>query len=155
MRNGKPSTADIGDRHRTMDALAALALACFFAASAAEQVSPPGVAVLLHWTALAMVAVAVLLVLPIVAWKLRSRGRAAWDRYRGRDGFVREIVARAQMISWGATFFVLVALSRLENRLEGLPPGFLFEAVLALMLAIFAVSFLVLDRSESREASGD
>lgn len=149
------STADLGDRHRTLSAVAALALSIFFGASAAERVAAPDLAALLDWAALSMAALAVLLVVPILAWKLRRRGGEGWHLYRGRDGFVADVLARAHIVSWTVTFFVLVLLRSLAGRFEGLPPGFFFEAVLAIMLAVFSVSFLVLDRSASEDDPED
>lgn len=149
------STADLGDRHRTLAAVAALALSLFFGASAAERVAAPDLAALLDWIALSMAAVAVLLVLPILAWKLRRRGGEGWHLYRGRDGYVADVLARAHIVSWAVTFFVLVVLRHFAESVEGLPPGFFFEVVLAIMLAVFSVSFLVLDRSVAEDDPED
>lgn len=145
--HGTRSTADIGDRHRTIAAFAALAVSGYFGLSAAGRIAPSETAAHLRLIAFPLALAAALLVIPVLTWKLRSLSGDEWSLYRRTDGFVADAMARAHVASWSVTFLALVALSVLAGEGSALPPGFYFEALIAVMLATLSGSFLFLNRS--------
>lgn len=152
MAEDRLSAADIGDHHRNLIALVALALAGYFGTSAFEPIVSAEAATALHWIGVSLALVALLLLLPIVVWKLRNRDGEVWKLYQGNDGYVADILAKAHMASWGATFLLLVALSRLDRKLAHLPPESCFAGVAAFMLAVFSLVFLYLNRPVGAES---
>ena len=144
------SPADIGDRHRHLLALALLALGVGYGASAAGHPAGGSAEVYLDWVQVGGTAIAVLLLVPIFAWKLRNRSADLRHLYFGPEGFVAETMRKAQKVSWEATFVVVILLAALDETLAraGLPPEFYLEGIVALMTGVFGVTFLVLNRIE-------
>jgi len=144
------SPADIGDRHRHLLALALLALGVGFGASAVGHPAGQAAEVYLDWVQVGGTALAVLLLSPILAWKLRNRSADLRHLYFSPEGFVAETVRKAQKASWEATFLVVILLAALDETLArlGLPPEFYLEGIVALMTGVFGVTFLVLNRVE-------
>jgi hypothetical protein len=144
------SPADVGDRHRHLLALALLAIGVGFGASAVGHAAGEAAELYLDWVQVGGTAIAVLLVVPIFAWKLRNRNADLRHLYFSPEGFVAETMRKAQKASWEATFVVVMLLTVLDETLArvGLPPGFYLEAIVALMTGVFGVTFLVLNRVE-------
>lgn len=144
------SPADIGDRHRHLLALALLAIAVGFGASAVGHPLDEAAEVYLDWVQVGGSAIAVLLVVPIFTWKLRNRSADLRHLYFSPEGFVAETMRKAQKASWESTFVVVILLTVLDETLArvGLPPEFYLEGIVALMTGVFGVTFLVLNRVE-------
>jgi len=144
------SPADIGDRHRHLLAFALLAIGVAYGASAVGHPLDPAAEAYLDWVQVGGTAIAVLLLAPIFAWKLRNRSADLRHLYFSPEGFVAETMRRAQKASWEATFVVVILLAALDETLAGvgLPPEFFLEGIVALMTGVFSVTFLVLNRVE-------
>jgi len=144
------SPADVGDRHRHLLALALLAIGVGYAAAAAAHLLGAPAGRYLEWIQVGGTAIAVALLVPIIAWKLRNRSGDLRHLYFGPEGFVAETVRKAQKASWECTFVVVILVASLDETLAdvGLPPEFFLEATVALMTGIFSVTFLVLNRVE-------
>lgn len=153
MSRNVSSPADIGDRHRHLLALALLAIGVGFGASAVGHPAGEAAEAYLDWVQVGGSVIAVLLLVPIFAWKLRNRSADMRHLYFSPEGFVAETVRRAQKASWEATFVVVVLLAVLDETLAriGLPTEFYLEGVVALMTGVFGVTFLVLNRFERRD----
>lgn len=150
MSRNVSSPADIGDRHRHLLAFALVAIAVGFGASAVGHPLDEAAEVYLDWVQIGGTAIAVLLLTPIFAWKLRNRSADMRHLYFSPEGFVAETMRKAQKASWEATFVVVMLLAVLDETLArvGLPPEFYLEGIVALMTGVFGVSFLVLNRVE-------
>lgn len=142
--------ADVGDRHRHLLALALLAIGIGFGASAVSHPLGEVPEVYLDWVQVGGTAIAVLLIVPIFAWKLRNRSADLRHLYFSAEGFVAETMRKAQKASWEATFVVVLLLTVLDETLAGvgLPPEFYLEGIVALMTGVFGLTFLVLNRVE-------
>lgn len=149
--SGTSTPADVGDRHRHLLAFALLAIGVIHAASAAAHLTGETAAVYLDWVRVGGAGVAVLLLVPIFAWKLRHRSADMRHLYFSPDGFVAETVRKAQKASWEATFVLVILLAALDETIArfGLPPEFFLEGIVTLMAGVFAVVFLVLNRVEA------
>lgn len=151
--DGPASMADMGDRHRRFMALALLSMGLMFVLQAArEWIEPGSTRDALRYGVLGFMVVALGFLAPIVVWKVRNLWGAdsgAWDFYRGADGFIADVLARAHIASWTATVLFLVMMTTLDEMLESAPPAFAFQATLAVLLLSFGIAFLVLDRAES------
>lgn len=148
---GTSTPADVGDRHRHLLAFALLAIGGGHAASAAAHLTGETTAVYLDWVLTGCAVVTVLLVVPILVWKLRHRSADMRYPYCNPDGFVAETVRRAQKASWETTFVVVILLAALDETIVGLglPPEFFLSGIVALMAVVFALVFLVLNRIEA------
>lgn len=144
------SPADIGDRHRHLLALALLAIGVGFGASAVGHPVDQAAEVYLDWVQIGGTAIAVLLLIPILVWKLRNRSADLRHLYFSSEGFVAETMRKAQKASWEATFVVVMLLTVLDETLArvGLPPEFYLEGIVALMTGVFSLTFLILNRVE-------
>lgn len=149
------SPADIGDRHRHLLALALLAIGAGFGASAVGHLVGESAEVYLDWLQVGGTAIGVLLIVPILAWKLRNLSADLRHLYFSPEGFVAETMHKAQKASWEATFVVVMLLTVLDETLArlGLPPEFYLEGIVALMTGVFGVTFLFLNRVERGDGS--
>lgn len=149
--SGTSTPADVGDRHRHLLAFALLAIGGIHAVSAAAHLTGTTAATYLDWVQVGGAGVAVLLLVPIFAWKLRHRSADMRHLYFSPDGFVAETVRKAQKASWEATFVLVVVLATLDETIAGLglPPEFFLSGIVALMAGVFALVFLVLNRIEA------
>lgn len=147
------SMADMGDRHRRYMALALLAMGLMFVLQATREWLEPGsTSDALRYGVLGFMVVAVGFMVPIVAWKVRNLWGAdsgAWDFYRGADGFIADVLARAHIASWTVTLLFLVIVGTLDEMLESAPPAFIVQATIAVLMVSFGIAFLVLDRGEA------
>ena len=147
------SVADIGDRHRRRMAWALLTAGMMFALAAArEWVGPGATRDGLAYGVMGLLVVLVVFMAPVVVWKVRNLWGAdstSWDLYRGEDGFIADVLARAHIASWTTTLLVLVVMSAMDGVLEAAPPGFAVQAAIAVLLLSFGIAFLVLDRGEA------
>lgn len=144
------SPADIGDRHRHLLAFALLAIGAGYGASAVGHLAGGSAEVYLDRVQIGGTAIAVLLLVPIFAWKLRNWSADLRHLYFSPEGFVAETMRKAQKASWEATFVVVILLAALDESLARveLPPEFYLEGIAALMACVFGVTFLVLNRVE-------
>lgn len=149
----RTSMADMGDRHRRYMALALLAMGLMFALQAArEWIEPGSTRDVLRYGVLGFMAVALGFLVPMVAWKVRNLWGAdssAWNLYRGADGFIADVLARAHIASWTVTVVFLMVMTTLDEMVASAPPAFAFQATLAVVLLSFGIAFLVLDRRAS------
>lgn len=146
------SIPDVADGHRRLVAFAVLALGARYALSAGSFHASPGLVPPLELLEDGLALLAVGLIVPIFAWKLRHRSSKDWHLYEDDDGFVARTIARAQSASWTLTFLALILTESLDRSLGELSWVFLFDLVLAVMLLTFAIVFLYLDRASDREA---
>lgn len=151
------ATADAGDRHQTLAALAALSIALMFATRAAMHLVDPWTAEALDVVTIGFAWVGVALLVPMIYWKVLKLPRAERHIYFSDEGFVAEVLRRAQKVSWAVTFFLLIGLEMFvgakgyDGYWSTLPPEFFLQVVLAAMLGVMATVFLVLSRGEGAE----
>ena len=62
-----------------------------------------------------------------------------------RDGYVATSLHRAKNVSWAATFVVLLFLATFAKKFGDMPSEFFIYLSVAVMTAVFAVTFFVLD----------
>ncbi len=145
------SPAEAKDRHIRMAALGLLLIALKFGLDATAHFVSPETAELLDYGTIAASIGAVLLILPLVFYKvfrLDPRDRAV---YFSDQSFAMDALKRAQVFSWSVTFLLLVFLEILVDEPGALAPGFYLQAALTVMLGSTAVAFLVLSRDPGEE----
>jgi len=150
----EPSIPDVADRHRRLIALAMLALGTRYALTASTFFVDPGLASTLGRLGDGFALLAVGLVIPVFLWKARNLSRERLHLYRDDDGFMARTMLQAHAGSWTLAFLVLILVELLDERSAGLPPVFLAELLLAVMLVSFAVIFLYLDSASRRGSAG-
>jgi hypothetical protein len=151
---GGLSTADTKDRHTGLAALGALALGLKYAADAGMHFAGQEWARILDVIGIGFGLSAVILIVPIVVWKIRHRAPVQRRVYFSDQSFTATVLRKAYVASWAATMFVLLVLEVVSKDLPQLPPAFFLQLALALMFASLSVSFLILDRTSVGSGSG-
>lgn len=140
------SVPDVADQHRRLLAYALLALGVRYAVGAAAHFVDPNLGSSLGYVADAFALIAVGLIVPIFVWKMRNASTADGHLYKNEDGFVAQTIARAQNVSWVATFLMLVLLETVDALSEAAPTAVFFDVLLALMILTFSGAYFFLDR---------
>jgi len=157
-------TADVADRHRIRMAAAALSMSFMFLTRALTHVVDPVLAKNLGYLVPGFAVLAVGLVGPTVAWKLRNlRKLPQGERhaYWSPDGFVNDIFNRAQRVSWTVTFLMLMLLDVVvsdkdsSGYLTTLPLVFYLQLIIGVMLGVMASVFLILNRADGADDAED
>lgn len=145
------SISDTRDRHASLVALGGLLLGLKFFADAARYVFPPNVGPALDLAGLGLALAGVLLIVPVVIWKLRHLSPRERRSYFSREGFTAKVVGRAQTASWNVTLLALVGLDVVFDGSRSLPAEVVVHALIGLAFTVFAGVFLVLNREPSVE----
>lgn len=140
------STADVGDHHRRLMALAALSLALMYATSSVTYLVEASVGRYLDVAVIVFVVLTFVPLVPIVVWKARQPPSQEWHLYKGEDGFIADALSRAHIVSWATTLLLLTVFTGIADRWD-LPTEFWIRVALAVMLAVFAIVFLLLSRT--------
>ncbi len=149
------TTPEVADRHRRYLVLAMLAVAVMSGANAVERIVGPETARLMEHLELAMVIVVAMTLLPMMAWKFKNRDQSLQYLYLDETGYVAQTLHRAKNASWVATFVFLSVLAPLARRFEAVPSEFFVYLSTAVMLAVFVVTFFILNFGGSNESEED
>lgn len=90
-------------------------------------------------------------VAPIILWKVRNRDGDLRRLYSSEEGYVAQALIRAKSASWVTTFVLLSGFTVAAKGFEDVPAQFWIQLTVAVMLAVFAGVFLVLDRGDEPE----
>ena len=134
------SVAERSDRHMQWFATAMFVVSLMYIASALEFILPTYKSTLSVLQVVCAVST-VIIVLPIMYWKLFKLSKRDRTEYFQPDGFLFGVVKKAASKSWAITFVVVVLAIPLIKRLEALPPKFFLELTVALMVGTFGVLF--------------
>jgi hypothetical protein len=141
----------MSDRHRRLIAFAVLFMSGMYGMRTLEYVAPPGITGALEILQLVCGALAVLFVVPVFFWKVRNLSGSTRKQYFSEDSYAAEALSRAHVTSWNTTLLLLVFMTVMDRRLAGMPAQFFLDLPLAVMLAVFALRFLYLDREPADE----
>lgn len=150
---GGLSIADTKDRHAGLAALGVLALGLKFAADAGTHFAGEEWARILGVIGTGLGVSAVILIVPIFAWKIRHRASEQRRVYFSDQGFTAVVFRKAHVASWAATVLVLLFLEVVSRDLPRLPTAFFLQSALAVMFGSLSVSFLILDREPGGSGS--
>lgn len=150
---GGLSAADTKDRHTGLAALGGLALGLKFATDAGMHFVGQEWTRILDVMGMGLLLSAVILLVPIFAWKVRHRTPGQRRIYFSDQSFTATVFRKAHVASWAATMFLLLVLEVLSKDLPQLPSAFFLQSALAVMFASLAVSFLILDRASGGSGS--
>jgi hypothetical protein len=157
----KPSLtiAEIADRHRRYMAYAMLAVGTLYFSKAAVHLIPAHIAHYMDYVQVFLAAITVVLIAPIMIWKITHRSASERIVYFSKDGYAAQAFIFAQKRSWAITFVLLTLLEPLTKILANYPVEFAIQLVLAIMLITMSLLFLYKTRPdedlafESGEAS--
>lgn len=144
------SISDSKDRHASLIALGGLLLGLKFFADAGQAFSPSGVRSALDVAALVLAVMGVLLIVPVLFWKLRHLSARERRAYFSPGGFTADVVSRARTASWNVTLLALIGLDITYDQWTELPAEFFLHALIGVALTVFAGVFLVLNREPSK-----
>lgn len=143
------SISDRKDRHASLIALGGLLLGLKYFADAAQALAPSDLRSTLDAAALVLALTGVLLIVPVLIWKVRHLSPRERRVYFSRESFTAQVVARAQVASWNATLLALFGLDIVYRGTPTLPVEFFVQALLGVALTVFAAVFLGLNREPS------
>ena len=139
------------DRFLQRTAVGVLCLAGGYAASAGQFLVGEGPAQVLDVLDLAFALAAVAMVLPPFVKLLRLRRSDEWA-CANTEGFVGEVFRTACVRTFTLMFVLLVLAEPLSDRfLLQLPTNFFINVILAVTLAMFSLSFLLLNRDDDED----
>lgn len=140
--------AETADFHKQLTAVAVFLVAIKYAASAAAFLVDEALGQYFDWIEIGTTLAVVLLVLPMVAWKYSKLSKAQRSQYLEPDGYLATVLKQAMSKSWTVTFIFLTFLEVfVKERWLWLPSEFFIQVVLALMLAVFSLTFFYLSRA--------
>jgi hypothetical protein len=143
---GGLTIADTKDRHAGLVALGVLALGLKYGADAWMHFAGQEWTRILDVVGIALGLSAVILIVPILVWKIRHLTPEQRRVYFSDQSFTAAVLRKAHVASWASTVLVLLILEVVSRDLPRLPPAFFLQSTLAVMFASLAVSFLILDR---------
>ena len=143
------SISDTKDRHSSLIAVGGLLLGLKYFADAGQALSPPDVGSALGIAALVLALAGVLLIVPVLFWKLRHLSARERRAYFSPEGFTADVVSRARTASWNVTLLALIGLDITYDGSPALPVEFFLHMLLGVALTVFAGVFLVLNRDPS------
>lgn len=148
------SISDTKDRHASLIALGGLLLGLKFFADASQALAPTSLRSTLDLAALVLALAGVLLIVPVLIWKLRHLTARERRAYFSRESFTADVVARAQVASWNVTLLALFGLDVVYTGSPALPVEFFVDVLIGVALTVFAGAFLILNR-EPGEGGAD
>ena len=152
MYKNDASLAETADFHKQITAVAIFLVAIKYAAAAAVYLVNETTGQYFDWLELGISLVVILLILPMVAWKYSKLSKAQRSAYLEPDGYLATVFKQAMAKSWSVTFVLLVFLEVfVKERWLWLPSEFFIQVVVAIMLAVFSVTFFYLSRADSED----
>jgi len=106
----------------------------------------------LGWAEAVAALSAVAIVLLLVVFKFVRVPRDQRRRFLDMEGYVKETSLKACRASWSATLLTLMLFTVVFDEQDtSMPPEFVLQTALAVMLGVFSVSFFVMNRSSDDE----
>ena len=141
--------AEATDRHGRLLALSMSTMAVLFGANAAKRIAGDELEQFVDVAQIVLVMAIGLLLIPVFRWKavvLRSFSPEERRHYFAADSYMVSSLKKARALSWSVTFVLLVLLSIASGVFSDMPARFFLDAALAVMVGVFAITVLVLNR---------
>lgn len=150
--NKNMNLAETADSHQQLIAVCVFLLALKYAASAAMFLVDDAIIRYLDWFEIGSVLLILLIVFPIFVWKFRQLPKHQRHLYRDPDGYLAMVTKQAMAKSWQVIWILLVLFEIVADEfLLTLPTEFFVQCIIAIMLAIFSITFFYLSWVDSRE----
>lgn len=145
MFNQNKSLAETADIHKQLAALCVFLLALKYAASAAMFLVDDTIVRYLDWFEIGSLLLILFLVLPMLAWKFRQLPKHQRQLYRDPDGYLATVTKQSMAKSWIVIWVMLMLFEAIaDDFLLTLPTEFFVQCIIAIMLAIFSITFFYL-----------
>lgn len=144
--------AQFSDRFLRIVAFALLLMSVSYAAAAIAHFADPEQENLFEGVrAVFGLSAAAIVILPFIKL-MRIKAKAGKDCQKDPEGFIAEVYAKSTLISFSVAFVGMVFMEPIVAKvLTDLPPDFVMQVVLSVMMSVLGINFFIRSREDEDE----